>query len=116
MAEAAVAAGARIAVLYAVASTWGPTRTLLAEAGARAITPVPCLDAWALFAGGELEAYAQMVAREARKAAAEADVIVLAQASMASAATLLADLTIPVLTSPRIAVERAVRMLGPLSR
>jgi hypothetical protein len=108
MAEAAVAQGPRIAVVYAVESTLEPTRALLREAGAVTITAVPCLDAWASFAGGDLEAYRQMVASEARKAAAEADVVVLAQASMAPAATLLTDLPIPVLTSPRIAVERAV--------
>jgi hypothetical protein len=98
----------RIAVVYAVASTLEPTRALLREAGAVTVTLVPCLDAWAFFAGGDLEAYGQMIASEARKAAADSDVIVLAQASMAPAATLLTDLPIPVLTSPRIAVERAV--------
>jgi hypothetical protein len=56
MAEAAVAQGTRIAVVYAVESTLEPTRALLREAGAVTITPVPCLDAWALFAGGDLEA------------------------------------------------------------
>jgi Asp/Glu/hydantoin racemase len=39
-----------------------------------------------------------------------ADVVVLAQASMAPAAGLLADLPVPVLTSPRSAVARAVEL------
>ena len=113
MAEAAVAAGPRIAVVAAVASTLAPTRSLLREAAAAAGRPVelidvPCPAAFPLFEAGHLDAYAGEIAAAARAAAASADVIVLAQASMAPAADLLADLPIPVLTSPRTAVDRAV--------
>jgi Asp/Glu/hydantoin racemase len=52
--------------------------------------------------------YAKAIAARAREAATVSDVIVLAQASMAPAADLLADLPIPVLSSPRTAVERAL--------
>jgi len=109
MAEAAVAAGRRIAVLYAVASTREPTLALLREAGPAAdLRPVSCVDTWVLFERGDLEAYARAIASRAREAAAASDVVVLAQASMAPAAALLTGLTVPVLTSPRTAVERAL--------
>jgi|SRR4051794_12581292 len=114
MAEAAVAAGPRIAVVFSVRSTLAPTRDLLRESATRAgatitIVPAPCLAAWQAFEAGDLTRYAREVAAAARAAAAQSDVIVLAQASMASAAGLVGDLSIPVLTSPRTAVARAVK-------
>jgi Asp/Glu/hydantoin racemase len=115
MAEQAVALGRRIAVVAAVASTLAPTRELLRESASAAgvdvaLVDAPCLDAWALFEAGRLDEYARRVAAHARQVAADADVIVLAQASMAPAAALLRDLDTPVLTSPQAAVARAVAM------
>jgi aspartate/glutamate racemase len=118
MAEAAVAAGSRVAVVVAVASSLAPTRELLhaaAAAAGREITliEVPCPAAFPLFLAGDLDAYASEIAAAARAAAPAADVIVLAQASMAPAAGLLTDLPIPVLSSPRTAVARAISATGP---
>lgn len=107
MAEAAVATGGRIAVVAAVESTLAPTRDLLLECAPEAdVRLAPCLSAWALFEAGDHDGYLRAVAAHARTL--DADVIVLAQASMAAAAGLLTDLTIPVLSSPRAAVDRAV--------
>jgi len=119
MAEAAVAAGRRIGVVATVDSTLGPTRELLDDAAARAgraveLVEVRCPEAFALFEAGDFPAYAQMVARRARAAAPGLDVLVVAQPSAAPAAALLADLPIPVLTSPRTAVSRAIAEAGPL--
>ena len=119
MAEAAVAAGRRIGVVATVDSTLGPTRELLDDAAARAgraveLVEVRCPEAFALFEAGDFPAYAQMVARRARAAARGLDVLVVAQPSAAPAAALLADLPIPVLTSPRTAVSRAIAEAGPL--
>jgi aspartate/glutamate racemase len=114
MAEAAVAAGHRIAVVYATASTLEPTRDLLLGAAAGkplTLIEAPCPEAWPAFENGDLSGYAQEVAAAARLAAPDADVIVLAQASMAPAAALLADLGVPVLTSPRTAVQGALARL-----
>lgn len=115
MAEAAVAAGGRVAVVAAVESTLAPTRELLQESADRAgvaidLIEAPCMDAWALFEAGEQDAYLQRVAARARGLAPDADVIVLAQASMAPAVSLLRDLDTPVLTSPRAAVARVVEI------
>ena len=115
LAERAVAGGGRVAVVAAVASTLGPTRELFeacaAACGSGAvIVDAPCLDAWALFEAGDHAGYLAHVARHVRSLAGDADVVVLAQASMAGAEPLLADLAIPVLSSPRLAVERAVEI------
>jgi aspartate/glutamate racemase len=115
MAEHAVASGGRIAVVAAVASTLGPTRELFEECAARCgsaavVVDAPCLEAWALFAGGDLAGFYDAIAGHVRDLADDFDVVVLAQASMAPAAALLSDLAVPVLTSPRLAVQRAVEM------
>lgn len=107
MAEAAVAVGGRIAVVGTTASTLAPTRELLLECAPDArVESAPCLAAWALFEAGDLDGYRRAIAAHVRTLSA--DVIVLAQASMAPAAELLADLAVPVLTSPRTAVDRAM--------
>jgi len=116
MAEAAVAAGPRIAVLATVESTLPPTRVLLRSVGGASVTLTEsiCPSAWSLFEAGDQEAYAAAIAAEARRVAPSADVIVLAQASMAPAAALLADLPVPVLTSPRTAVAQAITEASPV--
>lgn len=112
MAEAAVAAGDRITVVATVESTVEPTMALLRVTAERAGRPVvltasPCLAAWRHFEAGDIAAYDEEIAAHVRVVAADADVVVLAQAGMAGAAALLPGL--PVLTSPRTAVEAAVR-------
>jgi Asp/Glu/hydantoin racemase len=111
MAQRAVANGGRVAIVAAVESTLLPTRMLLEECAVgtgAVIIDAPCLDAWPLFEAGDQAGYLARIAGHARTL--DADVIVLAQASMASATELLDDLRIPVLSSPRLAVLRAVEM------
>ncbi|BAL85711.1 hypothetical protein AMIS_4910 [Actinoplanes missouriensis 431] len=110
MAEAAVAAGHRIAVVATVASTMEPTMALLRESAAHAGTtitliPEPCLSSWRHFESGDHDRYFDEIADHVRAIAGTADVVVLAQASMSPAADRLTGL--PVLTSPRTAVARA---------
>ena len=52
-----------------------------------------------------------MVLDSVKRAAAECDVIVLAQGSMTVLLPELTDIAKPVLTSPRLGVERARQML-----
>ena len=116
MAESAVAKGGRVAVVVAVASTLTPTRQLLEECAAAAgtgavILDAPCLNAWDLFETGDQAGYLDRIALHVRDLADDVDVVVLAQATMAAAAPLLLDLAIPVLSSPRPAVERAVGLV-----
>ncbi|MFE6288315.1 aspartate/glutamate racemase family protein [Streptomyces sp. NPDC057877] len=104
MAAAAVAAGARVAVLGTVESTLGPTAALVEEEARRAgrsveVRTVLVAGAWAHFAAGDTDAYARAVAY-AVDGVRGADAIVLAQASMAPAQR-LATTPVPVLSSPR---------------
>jgi hypothetical protein len=113
MAERAVALGRRILLAAALASTIGPTSELIHEAARRAgkqieLIELLCEPAWALFESGDHAGYAQAIAEALRAAAGAADVIVLAQASMAGASPLCADLGIPILSSPRLGLEAAI--------
>lgn len=112
MAERAVAVGGRVVVLAALESTLGPTHELLSAVAADRGVEVE-LDlrvvsgAWERFEAGDLDGYHRAVAHAAELAAAGADAVVLAQTSMAPAAALVAA-SVPVLTSPRPAVESVV--------
>ncbi|MFF9510923.1 aspartate/glutamate racemase family protein [Streptomyces sp. NPDC014724] len=108
MAAAAVRRG-RVVVLAAITGTLAPTLALLAEeAGERSveIRTVVVDGAWACFEAGDRDGYLDLVAAAA-DAVTEADVIVLAQASMADAASRTAT-RIPVLSSPRPGLTAAV--------
>jgi hypothetical protein len=113
MAERAVALGRRILVAAALGSTIAPTRELILDAARRAnqqvaLTELLCEPAWALFERGDQAGYAQAIAEALRARAGDADVIVLAQASMAAAAPLCADLGIPILSSPGLGLVAAI--------
>ncbi|WP_185995708.1 aspartate/glutamate racemase family protein [Nocardioides campestrisoli] len=113
MAREAVRGGARVAVVAALESTLGPTRELLADEARRAgvsptLVEVVVPEAWAAFERGDTDDYLRRVAVAARAVVDRADVVVLAQASMAGAAEGLADLPITVLASPLLAVRHAV--------
>jgi hypothetical protein len=104
MAAAAVAAGPRIVVLATVESTLGPTVALVEEEAARAGSPANVhtllvTGAWDHFAAGDTDAYVRAVAAAA-DTVTDADVIVLAQASMTPAQHLTTT-AVPVLSSPR---------------
>ncbi|MET9883237.1 aspartate/glutamate racemase family protein [Streptomyces sp. NPDC006430] len=109
MAAAAVRTGPRIAVLATVESTLAPTVELLAEeAGDRPVSVRTHVvaGAWARFEDGDSAGYLDLVA-EAADAVTDADVIVLAQASMADAAS-LTETRIPVLDSPALGLAAAL--------
>ncbi|MER6346306.1 aspartate/glutamate racemase family protein [Streptomyces sp. NPDC001595] len=116
MAAAAVAAGPRVVVLAALASTLGPTAALIEEEARRAGRPVEVRTrlvdgAWSRFEAGDSEGYARLVAAAA-DAAGDADVIVLAQASMAPAERLTTT-AVPVLSSPRPGLAAAAEAALP---
>ncbi|WP_405719438.1 arylsulfatase [Streptomyces sp. NBC_00046] len=98
---AAAAAHDRVVVLASITDTLVPTLALLAEeAGGRPVDvrTVVVDGAWARFEAGDRDGYLDLVAAAA-DAVTDADVIVLAQASMADAITRTAT-RIPVLSSP----------------
>ena len=108
--------GGRIAVVAAVESTIGPTRALLLDSAQRmgaevTLVEAPCLDAWPIFEAGEVDAFLDAIAAHVVKVAESADVVVLAQASMADVAERDLGLKVPVLASPRSGVRAVVRGL-----
>jgi hypothetical protein len=116
--EIAATPGARgrIAVVAALEVTVEPTCALIEDEARRhgvrpTLASVVVDDAWARFEAGDGDGYAALVANAARTAAADADVVVLAQASMEDAAARCADLRVPVLATPRLGVEAALAAL-----
>ncbi len=105
MEEAArLARGGSAVILVTGETTVEPSKALLFECAREA--------------GKELEARTEVCARKevvatAKKLAIEADVLVLAQASMSGFAEELKDLKVPVLTSPRSGLARAALTLAP---
>ena len=116
MADAAVRAGRRIRVLATLPTTCRPTLGLLQERAELAdvepeFTSEVIEGAFAAVASGDRATHDRLVAAAIERGAAEADVIVLAQASMASAAEAV-SVDVPVLTSPRLGVERLAASLS----
>ncbi|MFD5145713.1 aspartate/glutamate racemase family protein [Streptomyces sp. NPDC058401] len=113
LAAAAVRTGERILVLATVESTLAPTAELLAEEAGRAGQPVWVLTrlvdgAWDRFAAGDEAGCHRLVADTAdAAAAADVDVIVLAQVSMAGAQDLVTT-AVPVLSSPATGLAAAL--------
>lgn len=117
MADLAVRSGPRILVVAALESALGPTQALLQQSAAArdcsvVIDALLVAQAWQHFERGDRDAYIAGVEAGVRRANPSADVIVLAQASMAPAAEHLADLGVPVLASPRLGVRAAIEALA----
>jgi Asp/Glu/hydantoin racemase len=110
MAVEAVKRGQRIGVLATLTTTLEPTTELIRRTAVRAGTGNATVlarladGAFARLKAGDAAGHDDLVAESLRALAAEADVIVLAQASMARAVTRLGDALgpLPVLTSPEL--------------
>lgn len=117
MAERAVELGNTIGVIASVASTMLPSCNLVktkAEAAGKTITVNEYLVDGALdilMKEKNVEKHNQLVLAQIEKAAEENDVVVLAQGSMTSMLPYLEQIKKPVLTSPRLAIERIKHML-----
>lgn len=116
MAEKAVSLGTRIGLVATVASTVKPSSNLIrntAKKLGREITVTEYLVEGALdmLMKGEKDRHNELVIEEIRKAEKENDVVVLAQGSMTAILPLLKETEKPVLTSPRLAVQRVKDLL-----
>lgn len=113
MMQEAAKLGGPIMMAYCLDSTWEPSLGLLEKALEEAnrpatVHPLKLGQYWPLFEAGEFDAFAAVIAGEVRQVVAQRpDIgcVVLAQASMAGAALLLADLGVPVLASPELALR-----------
>ena len=117
MVDQAVAQATRIGVLATVLAGLEQQRVLLERAAAQAgkrIEIVPSLhpEAMAALNGGDPERHDRLLLEALPGLAAQVELVLLAQASMARLAPKLpADLPVPVLTSPTLAVERLRQLL-----
>jgi Asp/Glu/hydantoin racemase len=118
MADRAIALGHRIGVAATAPTALAPTADLIRqraqEAGRRVeVNPVLCEGAYVHLASGDLEAYDRAIRKTLERMVGDNDVIVLAQASMARVAQdLRLAPPVPILSSPRLAVERLARLLA----
>jgi Asp/Glu/hydantoin racemase len=125
MVDAALAAGSRIGVLATLSSTLRPTAELVRSRARELGRDDATLDvvtrvvdgAFASLKAGDLDAHDDAVRAALRELIPRVDVIVLAQASMARVAGTLAPdeaAATPILSSPRLGVERAADLLDRL--
>jgi Asp/Glu/hydantoin racemase len=103
--------GTRIGVVATIPTTLEPTRKSLlaqAETSGRVVAMELVLVEGALAAllGGDGETHDRLVARAVRNLAGRVDVVILAQASTARAVRVITESPVPVLASPRLALER----------
>jgi Asp/Glu/hydantoin racemase len=118
MADLAVETGSRIGVIATLPTTLHPTVELVQARADAAGTPVTvtahlCAGAFEALGRGNTATHDALVADGLRRLLCAVDVVVLAQASMARVANTLPeeDRRVPILSSPRSAVERARTIL-----
>lgn len=112
LADKAIGIGSRIGVVATLPTTLKPTVELI-EARAKLagkeveVISTLCEGAFQAVAAGDTETHDRLVTAGIRELMAKVDVIVLAQASMARAANAIpeAERTVPILSSPRLAVD-----------
>lgn len=121
MADKAVQTGERIGVIATSLATLPPTTELLRERARLkgkkiSIQSVLCREAFEAMGEGDVETHDQIVERELLELMKRADVVVLAQASMARLVESMAedDMKVPILSSPRLGIERARQVLEGL--
>ncbi|MCL1830305.1 MAG: aspartate/glutamate racemase family protein [Oscillospiraceae bacterium] len=113
----AVGLGTKIALVATVATTVGPSGRLLrsvAEREGKDITVTEYLEDGAMLAlmAGDRDKHNSVLLSAIEKAAAENDVVVLAQGSMTAILPLIGHIDKPVLTSPKLAFEYLKEFMG----
>jgi Asp/Glu/hydantoin racemase len=118
MADYAVSIGKRIGVAATLKTTLEPTTALIQERAESAnkdivLTSKLCEGAFEAVIAGDTLKHDEIVSQGLRELMAQVDVIVLAQASMARVVDELPEdeVRIPVLSSPRLAVEYLAKMV-----
>ena len=117
MSEKAVAMGCKIGVAATAAATLQPTASALSQAAEKAQKKI---ELKTYLADGALDVlmkeknrakHDELVLDLLKQAEKENDLIVLAQGSMVTLEPLLSQVKVPVLTSPRIGVQKARQIL-----
>ncbi len=119
MADEAVQTGKRIGVIATLPTTLNPTKDLVQRRAAAAgkaieLSAVLVEGAFDALMAGDAAKHDALVAAALRSLAAQVDVIVLAQASMARVVDTLApaDRRIPILASPPLAIAHLAKVLA----
>ena len=117
MAEVACKTGEKIGVIATLQTTLGPTVRLVKRTAEKLkkevqITEKLCEGAFDLLRSGDIKTHNKMVIKGIKELTKKVDVIVCAQGSMVSLLDELGETPVPVLTSPRLGVERAVEILN----
>jgi Asp/Glu/hydantoin racemase len=122
MADEAVRLGNRVGVIATLTTTLEPTAALV-ERRARVtgkdveVISHVCDGAFDALQAGDRDRHDELVREGVRRLAAEVDVIVLAQASMARVVESMSDdeRAAPILSSPRLGVTRAAELLRSMA-
>lgn len=121
MAELAVQSGTTIGVAATLPTTLKPTADLISNVAARQGKSVQvlsklCEGAFQAVVSGDTARHDQLVSSGLQELAPQVEVIVLAQASMARVVENLPPETrrIPILSSPRLAVQRLAQLIPTL--
>jgi Asp/Glu/hydantoin racemase len=121
MVERALALGSRIGVAATAPTTLKPTSELVYEQARRlgkpvTVTSVLCEGAYQALFSGDPTTHDRIVRQHLQELMAHSDVILLAQASMARVAAAIPpeEQRVPILTSPRLAVERLSAAISAL--
>ena len=115
MADFAIENGNNILVLAALESTLKPTHELLLKSLAThnsksKLTLCRVENAWDYFLAGKMDQYYDQISAVITSNETKYDLIVLAQASMSEVQNNV-NVSIPVISSPRLGVERAIKTL-----
>lgn len=121
LADQAISLGQRIGVVATLPTTLEPTVALIQRQAALQgqtveIISTLCPGAFQAVAAGDTATHDRLVIAGIRELMPQVDVIVLAQASMARAANAIpeAERTAPILSSPRLAVTAAQKVIAQL--
>ncbi len=121
MADCAVQWGKTIGVMATATTTLGPTSNLVLSRASLAqkqveVRSILCEGAYPALMAGDLQTHDDIIRSYLKKLMPFVDVVVLAQASMAHAVEDLpeSERKVPVLSSPRLGLERAKEILGAL--
>ena len=119
MADVACKTGNKIGVIATLQTTLGPTVRLIKRTADKIkkevqITEKLCEGAFDLLRSGDKKAHNEIVINAIKELTKKVDVIVCAQGSMVALLAELGETPVPVLTSPRLGVERAMEVLGNL--
>ena len=122
MAESVVRMGRRIGVMATLKTTLEPTIALLQDKADEAgltieIVPTLCDGAFEAVMAGDTATHDRILSNALMNEMKDVDVVILAQASMARVVKAMPEgaLTMPVLSSPELAVERAKAVLATLT-